>query len=254
MVDRLIEMTFSRLLVFIACSLALLTLSSCAGTTGAHKPLEAADFNQYTDSPIPAEASVWLLAGKQTRPGPAIADAANRITGRNRRERLYRAVDYIWSTVRYERGLNSAMLSQTAEELIEEQKLGGCADYALAQVALFRAVGIPAQVVLTANVNWMQSYKKNDLIMTTGHVFIEVYLENRWYLVDPTYRFLYPHYDRTSKSYPRGEYFVMRGKDYWELGLIDMPTLVDVFHARALSFGREWYQEPAYAIDGLLAL
>ncbi len=251
---RLIGMNFLRLLVSIACSLSLLTLSSCAGTTGANKPLEAAEFNQYTDSPIPAEASVWLLAGKQTRPGPTIADAANRIAGRNRRERLYQAVDYVWNHFRYERGLNSAMLSRTAEELFKEKTLGGCADYALAQVALFRAVGIPAQVVLTANVAWMQSYKKNDLVMTTGHVFIEVYLENRWYLVDPTYRFLYPHYDRTSKSYPRGEYFVMRGNDYWELGLFDVPTLVDIFYAHALRFHRERYQEPAYAIDGLLAL
>jgi transglutaminase-like putative cysteine protease len=251
---RLIGMTFSRLLVFIACSLAVLALSSCAVTTGTHKPLEATDFSQYTDSPIPAEASLWLLAGKQTRPGPTITDAANQISGRSRRERLYRAVDYIWSNFHYERGLNSAMLSRTAEELFKEKTLGGCADYALAQVALFRTVGIPAQVVLTANIEWMQGYKKNDLIMTSGHVFIEVYLENRWYLVDPTYRFLYPHYDRTSKSYPRGEYFVMRGKDYWELGLIDVPNLVDLFHDRALSFRREWYQDPTYAIDGLLAL
>ena len=247
-------MNLLRPLVLIACCLSLLTLSSCAGTGGTEKPLEAIEFSQYTDAPIPADAAVWLLGGKQTRPGPTIADAANRIAGRNRRERLYRAVDYIWSNFHYERGLNSAMLSRTAEELFKEKTLGGCADYALAQVALFRAVGIPAQVVLTANVEWMQNYKKNDLVMTTGHVFIEVYLENRWYLVDPTYRFLYPNYDRTSKNYPRGEHFVMRGKDYWELGLFDVPALVDIFHARALSFHQEQYQEPTYAIDGLLAL
>ncbi len=243
-----------RLLVFIACSLSLLTLLSCTGTGGTKEPLKATDFSQYTDGPIPADASVWLLAGKQTRPGPAIAEAANRIAGRNRRERLYQAVDYIWSHFHYERGLNSAMLSRTAEELFKEKTLGGCADYALAQVALLRAVGIPAQVVLTANVAWMQSYKKNDLVMTTGHVFIEVYLENRWNLVDPTFRFLYPHYDRTSKNYPRGEYFVMRGKDYWQLGLFDVPTLVDIFHAHALNFHRDQYQEPAYALADLLAL
>lgn len=254
MAGHLIRTNLLRLLVCIACWLSLLTLSSCAGTGGAEKPLETIDFSQYTDRPIPADAAVGLFAGKQTRPGPAIADAANRIAGHNRRERLYQAVDYVWSHFHYERGLNSAMLSRTAEELFKEKTLGGCADYALAQVALFRAVGIPAQVVLTANAAWMQSYKQNDLVITAGHVFIEVYLENRWHLVDPTYRFLYPHYDRTSNNYPRGEYFVMHGKDYWELGLFDVPTLVDIFHAHALSFHREWYREPSYAIDGLLAL
>jgi transglutaminase-like putative cysteine protease len=240
-----------RSVVSLAGAALLAALAACAGIGTATAPMDAVDFSRYTDDTLPAETSVWLRPSKQSAPGSTIVDAASKIDGDTRRHRVYQVVDYIWRNFRYDRGLNSAMLARTAEQLFQDKALGGCADYALAEAALFRAAGVPARLVLTANVGWMNRFRTNELAMTTGHVFIEVFLENKWYLVDPTFRLLYPHYDGASKSYPRGEYFVARGQDFWELGLIDVPTLVALFRAQALRFHREEYKEPAYAIDGL---
>ena len=53
------------------------------------------DFTQFQDSPITSKVSVRLEDTMQSRIIPEIAAVASRISGSNRRERLYKAVDYI---------------------------------------------------------------------------------------------------------------------------------------------------------------
>jgi len=188
----------------------------------------------------------WLNSGSQTRVTPLIQAVALQLSAETRRERLYNAVQYIWSNMRYDRWLNSQMFTRTADQLFQEKVLGGCSDFALAKVTLFRALGIPARLVITANVDWMLRYQKDPLFLTTGHVFIEVFLEDRWFLVDSTYRFLFSDYDRTKKSYPRREYFCVRGTDYWEMGFTEVANFIERAGALARSFHEAQYRDPGY--------
>jgi transglutaminase-like putative cysteine protease len=138
------------------------------------------------------------------------------------------------------------MFTRTADQLFKDKVLGGCSDFALAEVALFRALEIPSRLVITANVDWILRYKKDPLYLTTGHVFIEVYLEDRWYLVDSTYRFLFSGYNRELKSYPRREYLCVKGVDYWEMGFAEVASFIEVAGELANRFQEDWYKDPDY--------
>ena len=205
------------------CCFLIFSLVSCA-TSGqiARKPI---DFAQFHDKNLPADVSAWLESGKQSEVTPAISTVASQITGLNRRERLYKAIDYIHENFIYDNWYSDKAFTRTADELFKSGTLGGCSNYALVAATLFRALEIPARMVLTANVDWMLAYRKNNLLISTGHVFIEAYLEDCWCLVDPTYRIVFTDYDPASHNYPRGEHFCLRGKDYWESGITDISKL-----------------------------
>jgi hypothetical protein len=159
---------------------------------------------------------------------------------------MYKAVDYVWANFTYDNWLNDKAFARSAGELFETRVLGGCSDFALAQVALFRALVVPARMVLTANTEWMAEFKENDLIITTGHVFIEAYLEDRWHLIDSTYRLLFENYDPSRRSFPRNEYLYKRAKDYWSLGIKDIASLDRVYQPMARMFDASSYRNPGY--------
>jgi len=222
----------------------LFTLTACAGPQV--DPRIPPDFSGYQDGPLPPEAAVWLLEGPQTRLTPEILAVSDQIRGVNRRERLYKAVDYVWANFKYDNWLSDRAFARTAGELFTTRLLGGCSDFALAQVALLRAVGVPARLVLTANTGWMADFKENDLLITTGHVFIEAYLEDRWHLVDSTYRLLFEGYDPERRSFPRHEYLFRRGNDFWSLGITDVAGLDRLYQPMARMFDPASYVDPRY--------
>ncbi|MFC1799003.1 transglutaminase family protein [Thermodesulfobacteriota bacterium] len=232
--------TIAAILIF----LLLLTFFSCTATKSPSAPVN--DFARFADKPLTPDLEVWLKNENQSQLSASISEVAATINGTNRRERLYKAVDYIWTYFNYDNHLSIRAFARTADELFVTRKLGGCSDFALAKVTLFRAVGIPARLVVTANVEWMLGYQQNDLMMSTGHVFIEAYLEDRWYLVDSTYRFLYNGYDLAHKSYPRKEYFVCRGRDFWDMGVANVADVNTTMRRTAVAYRKDLYIDPEY--------
>jgi len=204
------------------------------------------DFSGFQDKLLNAETALWLNEGPQSRITPAIALAATQISGSNRRESLYKVVEYVWKNFSFNNWHSDKAFALTADELFQNRKLGGCSDFALVSLALFRSAGIPSRLVITANADWMLAFQKNDLLITTGHVFVEAYLEEKWYLVDPTNRILFEGYDETQLSYPNREYFCLRGTDYWDMGVTGVSDLNSVLRKEAVIFKTEQYKEPGY--------
>jgi len=215
------------------------------------KRLGTADFSRFRDRALPAETARWLMPGPQSQANDLILQASRKIDGRNRRERLYQAVEYVWTNFRYDNWLNDQMFQRTAARMFEDGILGGCSDFALVMVALFRAVGIPARLVLTANADWLKKYRANPLAIVNGHVFIEVFLEDHWHLADPTYRKLFIGYEIANPFYPRGELFCLRGVDYWSLGLESVEQLNRTYARITASSIPERYRDPNYAVHEL---
>ena len=228
---------FYQIIVF-----SSLLFTGCAPMLGTIFPF---DFTNFRDEQIPDDVAVYLEDGEQSAITPRIAKEAKRISGKNRRERLYRAMLYIWKTFSYDRWLNTESFRRTADELFESGILGGCSDFALVEIALFRAVGIPSRIVITANVDWIYQYHHDELAMSEGHSFIEVFLEDRWYLVDSTYRWFFSDYDPSSPSYPHGEFFCKRGKDFWDMGIKDVDDLDRILRELALNYKGE-FMESSY--------
>lgn len=203
------------------------------------------DFERFHDKPLTEEVAVWLDGGEQSKITDRIMRVAEKIKGSCRRERLYKAMQVVWRYFTYDGWLSAVKFERTADELYKSRKLGGCSDFALVEIVLFRTVGIPAKMVITANVDWMVQYQMGSYYPMEGHSFIEVFLEDKWYLVDSTYRWLYSGYDPKRPSYPHGEYFLMRGKDFWDMGLRNADDMKRLFEAFALKYPGD-FNEPHY--------
>ncbi len=207
--------------------------------------LHSQDYLGYKDHPLSTKETFWLKEGPQSKITPKIWQASSKINGKNRRELLYDAVDYIQYHFQYDNWYLDKAFTRTADDIFNAGVMGGCSDYALAHLALFRALKIPSRLILTVNMDWISAYKNNDLVIPYGHVFMEVYLEKDWYLIDPTYRLIYHGYDPESKSFPRKEYFVIRARDYWDVDIRNLSDVVQIFQRLALNFKSDQYDLPS---------
>lgn len=148
-----------------------------------------------------------------------IRDVALTIRGRDDFERLAAAMRMIIEDFAYDPWMNRQQFTRTADQLFQDRTLGGCSDYALVGLALFRAMGYPSLLVLTASHDWIERYRRNNLSLVYGHSFIEVLVGGRWYLVDPNHFNFFEHYNPKEPYYPRNELFITRGYDFWDIGL-----------------------------------
>lgn len=82
--------------------------------------------------------------------------------------------DWIWREFTYTPELSD--IDDSAASTIDKRG-GMCRDYAHAGIALLRALGIPARYV---------SAYAPGLVPQDFHAIIEVYLEGRWWVIDPT--------------------------------------------------------------------
>jgi len=76
---------------------------------------------------------------------------------------------------------NKLIRTRAVDEILESGFVTGCTDYALVAAALFRASNIPAVYVETFRRKWLEGNEK----FIEGHIFVEIYLNNRWLIVDP---------------------------------------------------------------------
>lgn len=210
------------------------------------------DFAAFTDQEIPSADRPWLSPSPQALPTERITDEASTIHGRNRRERVYQVMDHVWGgAFKFDRWDNERMFARSADDLFRDRTLGGCADYALVLVAFFRALQIPARMVVTANVNWIAAYHNNPLSMPEGHVFVEAYLEDHWSLVDPTFRRLYNKYDQAETSLPGDQLYCQRGTDYWQMGIHKVTQLQQTMEECAARYQPSDYNAPSLLAEPL---
>ena len=217
-------------------ALACLLFSGCAGLNP----------KQKAAAPLTPDVAVWLLAGEQTKPNAAIYAEARAIPWASGTRLIYQVLRHMRKHFTFNGSYNGAMFTRSCNELFENRMLGGCSDYALVELMLLRALHIPARVVITANLDWIERYKEDGLSMTTGHTFIEAFIDGKWYLVDPTYFELYDEYDLNNPFYPRKQVFCMRGRDFWDMGIRDIEDLDCIMRKLALEFDGS-FVEPRYA-------
>lgn len=107
---------------------------------------------------------------------------------------------------------------RTADQIIKDGYTTGCTDIGLVFIALTRAKNIPTKYIETIRRKWMESEDENFI---EGHIFAEVFINNRWYIIDPTEACLRFWYDR----------WVVYGEalDSWDLGIRNYEDLKNKF-------------------------
>ena len=98
--------------------------------------------------------------------------------------------------------------------LVDGKVYGGCADHALVFGALARACGIPTVWVKTMDADWIREFRQNGTCTTwRGHVFLEVFVRDKWRLLDASGKRLYDDYDPAARVLPGTRYAYDKGGD-----------------------------------------
>lgn len=106
------------------------------------------------------------------------------------------------------------------DQMVADGDQGGCANYSVVFGALTRACGIPTVWVKTLEIEWITKFRKTGATGNwNGHVFLEVYINGRWMLLNDTDMLLYEDYNPKTRIFPGGFYAYDKGGDPYELVL-----------------------------------
>jgi transglutaminase-like putative cysteine protease len=152
----------------------------------------------------------------------------------------------------------------TTDQLLEERRLGGCNDHGLVYAAAVRELGYPAVMVFTASIAWMELHQAGEAEQHIGHVFVEVYLNGRWVLIDSTNGWYVDEgYDPSDPVIPLkgsiagsseevyGFYVTHKGIDQWDLGIYSPQDRFVMMEEAADEVDLESIKYPVYDFGSL---
>lgn len=100
------------------------------------------------------------------------------------------------------------------DTVVEEGCYGGCADQGIVCGVLLKSAGIPAVWVKTMDVPWIWDLKKGRRFQSwSGHVFLEIYIDQKWVLLDPGAKMIYVDYSPKTRILPGNRFAYHKGND-----------------------------------------
>ena len=116
---------------------------------------------------------------------------------------------------------DAAYVFRNFDQACAAKLYGGCADYAVVFTALSRACGIPTVFVKTMDADWIREFRANGKCSSwRGHVFLEVFIDGKWRLLEPGGLTLYDDYDpKTRRLLPGERWAYEKGADPKEIVL-----------------------------------
>ena len=107
------------------------------------------------------------------------------------------------------------------DQACDAKVFGGCADYAVVFTALSRACGIPTVFVKTMDADWIREFRARGKSGSwRGHVFLEVFIDGKWRLLEPGELRIYEDYDpKTRRLLPGERWAYDKGADPKEIVL-----------------------------------
>jgi hypothetical protein len=147
-----------------------------------------------------------------------IMKVAAQIEGTTPEKKLVSIHNWIESHVAYKADYFSEW--RTFDQMLDDKTQGGCAQYSVLFGSLARACGIPTVWVKTLDADWIRGFRtKATEGSWNGHVFLEIYIHDRWMLLDDTQLVLHKDYDTKTRILPGNRYAYDKGADPYELVL-----------------------------------
>ena len=132
--------------------------------------------------------------------------------------------------------------------MFNSKTFSGCSDIGMLMASILREKKVPTVYVETANVDWLLNVQNNvpgnDVI--EGHIFLEIYLEDKWYLYDPTNHRVFDNYDSSNDNYPRGYLAFAKGENANSLGVFNTKDERALALSRLHGFNYDDYVGPDY--------
>ena len=104
------------------------------------------------------------------------------------------------------------------DDVIREKTYGGCADQGIVCGVLLKEAGIPVIWVKTMDVSWIWDFKRGRPFKSwSGHVFLEVNVNDKWMLLDPGAKMIYKGYSPKTRILPGNRFAYHKGDDPKEM-------------------------------------
>lgn len=116
---------------------------------------------------------------------------------------------------------------KTVNELYKDKTFYGCHSAALVISSVLREFGFPTIMIETASIAWAYDYNYNTNQAFVGHVMTEVYVEDRWILLDNNctyvedYNSMNSFIPTASQESSQGLFTYAKGIDIWNYGVKD---------------------------------
>lgn len=167
---------------------------------------------------------IYLQSGTQTQITPNILERVSTIEGTviDKTQQILNKV----ALLEHREFDEEVFRKRTGSQIIEDNYVTGCTDFALAFITFARASGIPTKYVETIDEQWLREGGNS----IQGHIYSQVYddVQNKWIWVDP----MNMRIDCT----PRNRVIFKEGLDSWDIGIKDFDTLKSEFE----KFRKEW--------------
>ncbi len=174
------------IVTLIACSLPQSTPTPAFSPTAAHTETPTPEPVYYTAFGVDyRHPQQYLTQGDQTQiSDPSVLDALR--AEEQSIEHLGKI--YRWLKAEFEgyKGGGRTIGVVTVDQLLEERRLSGCNDHGLVFAAVARHLGYPAIMVITNSIAWIDQYQEGEVEGFVGHVFVEIYMNGKWVLIDST--------------------------------------------------------------------
>jgi transglutaminase-like putative cysteine protease len=142
----------------------------------------------------------------------AIQKQADELKGKTDLDTIRNVLTWMNHTLKYDG--NIAYRWRNYDDAIREKKTGGCADEGIVCGVLLKAAGIPTVWVKTMDVAWIWDFKKGRAFQSwSGHVFLEVFVNGKWALLDPGGQMLYQDYSPQTRILPGRRFAYHKGND-----------------------------------------
>ena len=141
-----------------------------------------------------------------------ISKLANTLKDVDKRTTLANILGWMESQLKYDG--DRAYAWRNFDTVVSQECYGSCADQAIVCGVLLQSAGIPTVWVKTMDVNWIWDFKKQRPFNSwSGHVFLEIYLDQKWVLLDPGASRIYVDYSPQSRILPGNRFAYHKGSD-----------------------------------------
>ena len=140
---------------------------------------------------------LYLMSGSQSDLNEQYLNEINREVRIGNKDMVAIKTIFNWKQ-KYFRPYNAggALIGKvTVNQAMEERSLSGCHDHGLVLVSVLRKYGFPAIMVDTADIQWAFDYCEGKVEYFAGHIFAEVYVKDKWILIDSTSGMYIENYD-----------------------------------------------------------
>jgi len=159
-----------------------------------------------------AQPSKYLALPDSLGDPAAITAQASRLKADSNLETIRNVLNWMEKNLKYD--AQKAYAWRNYDDVIREKAYGGCADQGIVCGALLKGAGIPAVWVKTMDVGWIWDFKKGRPFQSwSGHVFLEVWVDQKWMLLDPGAKLIYPDYRPQVRILPGNRFAYDRGND-----------------------------------------